>query len=145
MTNLAQKPHCIWGRLPHCLSASRQTRRLSTGDVFALPLQFYTSFGPSSRLASIPKKNVWPFPFSCCLLRPLCLASCLAGALRVSGGVSLLFARIQRTSRRKQHTHRVTPPVMIDDYLSFVGRMLIAFGLIFKLCPFTVFFWQSPE
>ena len=28
---------------------------------------------------------------------------------------------------------------MIDDYLSFVGRMLIAFGLIFEL-PIIVFF-----
>ncbi len=33
----------------------------------------------------------------------------------------------------------VTPTVMIDDYLTFVGRMLIAFGLVFEL-PIVVFF-----
>jgi sec-independent protein translocase protein TatC len=33
----------------------------------------------------------------------------------------------------------VTPTVMIDDYLSFVARMLIAFGLVFEL-PIIVFF-----
>jgi sec-independent protein translocase protein TatC len=33
----------------------------------------------------------------------------------------------------------VTPTVMIDDYLTFVGRMLIAFGLVFEL-PIIVFF-----
>lgn len=33
----------------------------------------------------------------------------------------------------------VTPTVMIDDYLTFVGRMLVAFGLVFEL-PIVVFF-----
>jgi sec-independent protein translocase protein TatC len=33
----------------------------------------------------------------------------------------------------------ISPTVMIDDYLSFVGRMLIAFGLVFEL-PVVVFF-----
>jgi sec-independent protein translocase protein TatC len=33
----------------------------------------------------------------------------------------------------------ITPTVMIDDYLSFVGRMLVAFGLVFEL-PIVVFF-----
>jgi len=33
----------------------------------------------------------------------------------------------------------ISPTVMIDDYLSFVGRMLIAFGLVFEL-PIVVFF-----
>ncbi len=33
----------------------------------------------------------------------------------------------------------ISPTVMIDDYLSFVGRMLVAFGLVFEL-PVVVFF-----
>jgi len=33
----------------------------------------------------------------------------------------------------------ISPTVMIDDYLSFVGRMLIAFGLVFEL-PIVVLF-----
>jgi len=33
----------------------------------------------------------------------------------------------------------VTPTVMIDDYLTFVARMLVAFGLVFEL-PVVVFF-----
>jgi sec-independent protein translocase protein TatC len=33
----------------------------------------------------------------------------------------------------------LTPTVMIDDYLTFVGRMLVAFGLVFEL-PIVVFF-----
>ncbi len=105
------------------------------GCVFALPVilyQLWAFIAPG--LYSKEKRLAFPFVVSSCAL----FAAGGWFGWRVAFPVAFRYL-LGFSGQVADSALSVTPTVMIDDYLSFVGRMLIAFGLVFEL-PIIVFF-----
>jgi sec-independent protein translocase protein TatC len=105
------------------------------GCVFALPVilyQLWAFIAPG--LYSKEKRLALPFVVSSCAL----FAAGGWFGWRVAFPVAFRYL-LGFSGQVADSALSVTPTVMIDDYLSFVGRMLIAFGLVFEL-PIVVFF-----
>jgi len=105
------------------------------GCVFALPVilyQLWAFIAPG--LYSKEKRLALPFVVSSCAL----FAAGGWFGWRVAFPVAFRYL-LGFSGQVADSALSVTPTVMIDDYLSFVGRMLIAFGLVFEL-PIIVFF-----
>ena len=105
------------------------------GCVFALPVilyQLWAFIAPG--LYSKEKRLAFPFVVSSCAL----FAAGGWFGWRVAFPVAFRYL-LGFSGQVADSALSVTPTVMIDDYLSFVGRMLIAFGLVFEL-PIVVFF-----
>jgi len=105
------------------------------GCVFALPVilyQLWAFIAPG--LYSKEKRLALPFVVSSCAL----FATGGWFGWRVAFPVAFRYL-LGFSGQVADSALSVTPTVMIDDYLNFVGRMLIAFGLVFEL-PIVVFF-----
>lgn len=105
------------------------------GCVFALPVilyQLWAFIAPG--LYSKEKRLAVPFVVSSCAL----FAAGGWFGWRVAFPVAFRYL-LGFSGQVADSALDLTPTVMIDDYLSFVGRMLIAFGLVFEL-PIIVFF-----
>ena len=105
------------------------------GCVFALPVilfQLWAFIAPG--LYSKEKRLALPFVVSSCAL----FAAGGWFGWRVAFPVAFRYL-LSFSGQVADSALSVTPTVMIDDYLNFVGRMLIAFGLVFEL-PIVVFF-----
>jgi sec-independent protein translocase protein TatC len=105
------------------------------GCVFALPVvlyQLWSFIAPG--LYSREKRLAIPFVVSSCGL----FAAGGWFGWRVAFPVAFRYL-LGFSGQVSDSALSLTPTVMIDDYLSFVGRMLIAFGLVFEL-PIVVFF-----
>ncbi len=105
------------------------------GCVFALPVVLYQLWAfIAPGLYSKEKRLAFPFVVCSCAL----FAAGGWFGWRVAFPVAFRYL-LGFSGPVANSALSVTPTVMIDDYLSFVGRMLIAFGLIFEL-PIIVFF-----
>ena len=105
------------------------------GCVFALPVILYQLWSFIAPGLYVSEKR---------LALPFVLCSCALFAMggwfgwRVAFPVAFRYL-LSFSGPVSGSTLSILPTVMIDDYLSFVGRMLIAFGLVFEL-PIVVFF-----
>ncbi len=105
------------------------------GCVFALPVilyQLWAFIAPG--LYSKEKRLALPFVVSSCAL----FAAGGWFGWRVAFPVAFRYL-LGFSGQVAGSGLSVTPTVMIDDYLNFVGRMLVAFGLVFEL-PIVVLF-----
>ena len=105
-----------------------------SGFVFALPIMLYQVWAfVAPGLYSREKRYALPFVASSCLL--------FAGGGYFGWGVAfpLAFRFLLGLSDKPVEGLEVKPTVMISDYLDFVMRMLLSFGLAAEL-PVLVFF-----
>lgn len=105
------------------------------GCVFALPVvlyQLWSFIAPG--LYSKEKRLALPFVICSCAL------FAAGGWFGWKVAFPVAFRYLLGFSGQVAGTSlTIAPTVMIDDYLTFVGRMLVAFGLIFEL-PIVIFF-----
>jgi sec-independent protein translocase protein TatC len=105
------------------------------GCVFALPIVLYQLWSfVAPGLYSKEKRLALPFVACSCLL----FAAGGWFGWRVAFPVAFRYL-LGFSGPVAGTALTISPTVMIDDYLSFVGRMLVAFGLVFEL-PVVVFF-----